>query len=89
MKVLAQKMGITTGTLTVMIDRLEKMGLVARVPHESDRRSYKTVLTPEGWHHYEEHHQWHLELTGELMASLTDAESQQFMASLEKVLERF
>jgi DNA-binding MarR family transcriptional regulator len=72
-----------------MIDRLEKMGLVARVPHETDRRSFITVLTPEGRQHYEEHHQWHLELTGELMASLTDAETQQFMVSLEKVLERF
>jgi DNA-binding MarR family transcriptional regulator len=47
------------------------------------------VLTPEGRQHYEEHHQWHLELTGELMASLTDAETQQFMVSLEKILERF
>lgn len=89
MKMLALKMGVTTGTLTVMIDRLEKMGLVARVPHETDRRSFITVLTPEGRQHYEEHHQWHLELTGELMASLTDAETQQFMVSLEKILERF
>ena len=89
MKALALKMGVTTGTLTVMIDRLEKMGLVARVPHESDRRSTKTVLTLEGRHHYEAHHQWHRELTGELMASLTDAETQQFMVGLEKVLERF
>ena len=89
MKALALKMGVTTGTLTVMIDRLEKMGLVSRVPHERDRRSYKTVLTPEGQRHYEEHHKWHLELTRELTGALNDAEAQQFTVSLEKLLERF
>ena len=36
MKELAAKMGVTTGTLTVGVDRLEKLGLVARIPHETD-----------------------------------------------------
>jgi len=38
MKELAGKMGVTTGTLTVMVDRLEEQGLLHRIPHEKDRR---------------------------------------------------
>ena len=57
MKELASRMGITTGTLTVMIDRLEKAGLVVRQPNANDRRSFHIVLTGEGRRHFEEHHQ--------------------------------
>jgi DNA-binding MarR family transcriptional regulator len=89
MKDLALKMGVTTGTLTVMIDRLESMGLVERTPHESDRRSYNTLLTAAGRHHYEDHHKRHLELTLDLTAALPAAETMQFITSLEKLLERF
>lgn len=89
MKDLALRIGVTTGTLTVMIDRLESMGLVKRTPHASDRRSYNTRLTAEGRHHYEDHHQRHLELTRDLTAALTVGETQQFIFSLEKLLERF
>jgi DNA-binding MarR family transcriptional regulator len=36
MKELADRPDVTTGTLTVGIDRLDKMGLVARKPHKTD-----------------------------------------------------
>ncbi len=39
---LAKLTGLTTGAVTVLIDRLEKAGLVQRKPDENDRR--KTVL---------------------------------------------
>jgi transcriptional regulator, MarR family len=48
MKELAAKMGVTTGTLTVGVDRLEKQGLVTRIPHETDRRSILVALTEAG-----------------------------------------
>ncbi|WP_019357935.1 MarR family winged helix-turn-helix transcriptional regulator [Streptomyces sp. AA1529] len=35
-------------TATSMIDRLEKRGLVRRVPHPTDRRAKVVQLTPEG-----------------------------------------
>lgn len=89
MKDLAFKMGVTTGTLTVMIDRLESMGLVERAPHASDRRSFNTHLTAEGRHHYEDHHERHLGLTRDLTAALTPEEIRQLITSLEKLLERF
>jgi DNA-binding MarR family transcriptional regulator len=89
MKELASRMGITTGTLTVMIDRLEKGGLVARRPHARDRRAINIVLTDKGRKHFEAHHKLHLALTGEITAALTDDERQRFETSLAKIMEQF
>ena len=89
MKELASRMGITTGTLTVMVDRLEKCGLVARQPHADDRRSFNIVLTDKGRAHFKEHHELHLALTREITAPLTDTEMKQLVNSLAKIMERF
>lgn len=45
---IAQKTLVTKGTLTGIIDRLEKKGLVARVVPPENRRSFVIILTPEG-----------------------------------------
>lgn len=45
---LAKKTLVTKGTLTGIIDRLEKKGLVTRVVPPDNRRSFTIVLTPEG-----------------------------------------
>ncbi|MGV1100217.1 MarR family winged helix-turn-helix transcriptional regulator [Thiovibrio sp. JS02] len=88
MKELAKKMGVTTGTLTVMVDRLEQQALLKRVPHEQDRRSFLITLTEKGQRFFGEHHQYHLQLTEEIAASLSDPEQEQFSAILEKILQR-
>jgi DNA-binding MarR family transcriptional regulator len=44
---LAQRTGLTSGSTTAMIDRLEKRGLVERRPHPKDRRATVIVLTKE------------------------------------------
>ncbi len=41
---LAELTGLTTGAVTVLIDRLEKAGFIERKPHPQDRR--KTLLIP-------------------------------------------
>ena len=86
MKELAKKMGITTGTLTVMIDRLEQQGLLKRTPHETDRRSYLIALTPKGQDLFAEHHQYHLRLTEEITATLSSGEQHLFSGVLGKIL---
>ena len=45
---IAEKTLVTKGTLTGIIDRLEKKGLVARVVPPKNRRSFTIVLTSEG-----------------------------------------
>jgi len=69
MKELAEAMGITTGTLTVLVDRLEDKDCVRRVPHDTDRRSINVELTDQGRALFEEHDRLHLRLTEELTAA--------------------
>jgi DNA-binding MarR family transcriptional regulator len=89
MKELAEKMGITTGTLTVMVDRLEKNGLVLRQPHPTDRRSYVIILTELGRELFQEHQQMHDLLTEELTSSFFDDEIHQLKSYLERLVQRF
>jgi len=89
MKELAEKMGVTTGTLTVTVDKLERMGLLERRPHESDRRSYRVVLTEEGQKHFASHHQYHIKLTEEITAALSNEELETLGRVLEKVTKQF
>lgn len=44
-KDLARELGVDAGTLTPMIDRLERMNLVRRCPHPEDRRATRICLT--------------------------------------------
>ncbi len=88
MKDLAEKIGVTTGTLTVAVDRLEKKGLLVRKPHESDRRAYLIELTPEGEIYFEQHHKFHIKMTEELVADLSSEELDQFDGILKKILNR-
>ena len=47
-KELSEKTLVTKGTLTGVLDRLEKKDLIARVPSREDRRSIFIRLTPKG-----------------------------------------
>jgi DNA-binding MarR family transcriptional regulator len=52
--VLAQALGITTGTMSVRLDRLLRAGLIEQVDDESDGRSRPVRLTPLGHRRWEE-----------------------------------
>ncbi len=45
---LAPILGCTTGALTRLLDKLERLGYLQRVPHPNDRRSLRLELTPSG-----------------------------------------
>jgi DNA-binding MarR family transcriptional regulator len=89
MKELAEKLGVTTGTLTVTVDRLEQKGLIERQPHETDRRSYRVVLTPSGKKHFKKHHEFHIKLTEEIVSALSPEELESFREILGKVVKQF
>jgi len=44
---LAEESGLTTGSVTVLIDRLEAAGHVNRIPDQADRRKVLVEVTPE------------------------------------------
>jgi DNA-binding MarR family transcriptional regulator len=43
---LAAQLGLTTGSVTAMLDRLEKLGYVSRSPDPTDRRKVVVRITP-------------------------------------------
>jgi DNA-binding MarR family transcriptional regulator len=88
MKDLAGKIGVTTGTLTVSVDKLEKKGLLVRRPHEKDRRSYMIELTREGNKYFEEHHNFHIRMTEEIVSCLNEDEQKAFTEIMEKMLKK-
>jgi DNA-binding MarR family transcriptional regulator len=85
MKDIADRMELTTGTVTVMIDRLQQMGLVERRRNESDRRSYKILLSEKGRRYFDEHRKRQRELVRKLANKLSDADRE----TAERVLEGF
>ena len=45
--VIAERLVVTTGSMTSLLDNLEKRGLVRRLPHPEDRRKLLIDITPE------------------------------------------
>lgn len=89
MKNLAQKVGVTTGTLTVQVDNLSKLNLVERVPHDTDRRSILVKLTEKGGALFKEHDAQHLILTEQLTAQFSEDEIQLLNRLMERVNLKF
>ena len=77
MKTLAEHLGVTTGTTTVTVDRLEKKEYAIRQPIKEDRRVYLISLTAKGQKAYDEHHKYHTSLSDQILAVLTEEESLQ------------
>jgi len=78
-------LAVTTGTVTITVDRLEKGGYARRVPQKGDRRTYIIELTPPGEQAFEEHHKHHRRLTEELIPLLSEEESSAFINILQKL----
>ncbi len=89
MKELAQRMGITTGTLTVLVDKLEAKDFVCRMPHQTDRRSIIVELTEAGQEMFEEHDRLHLRLIEELTSEFSDEEKKILLSCIDKMNESF
>ncbi len=47
-RTIAERLGLTTGSVTTMIDRLERAGYLARAPHADDRRKTLVRITAAG-----------------------------------------
>lgn len=85
MKDLAGRLGLTTGTTTITVDRLEQGGFARRVRAEHDRRSYIIELTRSGSDAYEEHHRHHMNLAHEVFSVLGHEESATLVSILRKI----
>nr|WP_321400921.1 MarR family transcriptional regulator [uncultured Desulfobacter sp.] len=88
MKDLAHRIGVTTGTLTVAVDKLENKNLLERKPCKTDRRAYLIELTDAGQKYFKQHHNFHIKMTQEIVADLTDEEQALFGMILEKMVKK-
>lgn len=77
---------VTSGTMTNRIDQLEKAGLVARVPSETDKRCCLVSLTDAGFAVIEQAVSKHVATQHALLASLSDDDNEQLNHVLKKLM---
>lgn len=85
MKALSEKLGVTTGTLTVMIHRLITKGFVQKSKNQDDKRSYFISLTDTGKDEYTYHHEMHDNLIEEIMDAVGENECSNFFQHLNTI----
>ena len=85
---LAERCEVTRGTITGLLDGLERSGLIARKNHPEDRRMLTIQLTEQGIAFFDEVMPQHFRRFSEMIkrADLSKDEQQQFMVILQKVM---
>lgn len=78
---------VTTGAITLRVDRMAAKDLVARVPDATDRRSVKIRLTPKGLEVIDRVLPLHLANEARFLESLDADERRNLAATLSAVLE--
>ncbi|MGL1042835.1 MarR family winged helix-turn-helix transcriptional regulator [Vibrio vulnificus] len=89
MKELAEKLGITTGTLTVQIEKLVKAELIERCALPEDRRAIVVKLTEAGQVIHRQHNQLHLDLVRKLTRHIDEEQQALLLSCLEKMNQEF
>ena len=84
---LAKHRMMTSGGMTAALDRLERRGLIARVPNPADRRGSLVQLTETGRHAIDEAMTQHVQTEQQLVAGLTPKEQTQLRDLLRKLLQ--
>lgn len=77
---------MTNPTVTGIIQNLEKKGLVRRIPNPEDKRSKLLMLTERAIAMQQELHVLGESLEKQVTANLTEAESEQLILLLKKIL---
>jgi len=85
---LARAAKVTQGTMSVMVKKLVKKGLVERVGSPEDLRVVKARLTKKGGDAYLQHREMHMHATREWL-SLVSEEEQEIMLMVLKKINRF
>ncbi|GAB4386341.1 MAG: MarR family transcriptional regulator [Elainellaceae cyanobacterium] len=80
---------VSSGTMTHRIDRLEKAGLVQRIPDPGDRRGMLIRLTDQGFNLIEQAVAAHVANEHRLLNVLEEAERQALVQLLRKLLISF
>lgn len=82
---LCDKLFVSGGNMTVVVDNLEKSGIVERVPSASDRRVKLVQLTAKGKKLFDEVFVQHIGCVQKIASILTEREQQQLSRLLKKL----
>lgn len=82
---IGEKILITSGSITYVVDKLQQKGYVQRVACPTDRRVTFTSLTNEGRQFFEEIFPKHKKLVEEIFSPLNEQEVAQLIVDLKKV----
>ena len=83
----ADRAGVTRGTITGLLDGLERAYLVERCPHPSDRRCTVVCLSQKGQTLLNTMLPHHFQLITNLLSHLNTAEQQQLFQLLQKLMD--
>ena len=89
MSVIASKLDVTVGTLTIAMNNLVKKGYVTRIRSEEDRRVVLIALSEQGVEAYAHHESFHEEMINFTMSALNDTETDVLVKTLSKVTDYF
>ena len=84
-KQLAEALAMVAPAVTVLLDRLEKRGLIQRARSDSDRRAQLVTLTPAGDETARKAHALSLDMEREVLKALSAAERAILVELLQKV----
>jgi len=76
---------ITSGSVTYVIDKLEKRGLIERIACPSDRRVTYASLTDDGKALMDVVYPQHIEIFKDIYGPLSDEETEQLISLLKRV----
>ncbi len=82
---LCRELGVSTGTMTNRLDKLERRGLLARTPDPDDRRGVLLTLTTLGESRLDDYVNRGATRERELMSTLTDRDKDRALAMLGKL----
>ena len=85
MNELSQRLMVTGGNVTAIVDQLEKEGLVERLDEPADRRAFRIRLTRAGERSFAEMAREHEEWVAELFAGVSRKEQDELLKLLAKV----
>jgi len=84
---LARTMSSDPNTVASLLERMEKIGYVERLPHERDRRAHRIKLLPKGKKTYESARDIAVALQGEVLSGIPAAGRESFLENLSLVAD--
>lgn len=82
---ISETFSIPNGSITYVVDKLEKKGFVERLPCSGDRRKINVALTEDGVHYFDDIFPKHVQLISDNLSFATDEEKLELIEVLKKI----